>query len=149
MHQNLHHIELSALPNCSLDAKALHRRRLRQCIHYYILETCQAVSRPGPCLQVWDIRNNRCLQTLTDKQKHRPEDALTSLMYDSQQKQLLSGSVLPKVAQRFCLQVQLTTYTPRQSMYKLLKLTAACVMSSLHQTAHYAAAWGHYSMCTC
>lgn len=48
-------------------------------------------------LQVWDIRNNRCLQTLTDKQKHRPEDALTCLMYDPKEKQLLSGSVLPKV----------------------------------------------------
>ncbi|KAL0019122.1 hypothetical protein WJX79_001934 [Trebouxia sp. C0005] len=47
-------------------------------------------------IKVWDIRNNRCLQTLTDKQKHRPEDALTCLMYDPQQKQLLSGSVLPK-----------------------------------------------------
>ena len=43
------------------------------------------------------MRNNRCLQTLTDKQKHRPEDALTCLMYDPKEKQLLSGSVLPKV----------------------------------------------------
>ena len=70
-------------------------------------------------------------------------------MYDSQQKQLLSGSVLPKVPQHACLQVQLASYTPRQSMYVLLKLTAACDMSSLHQTAHYATAWGHCSMCTC
>lgn len=47
--------------------------------------------------QVWDIRNNRCLQTMTDKQKHRPEDALTCLLYDAKQQRLLSGSVLPKV----------------------------------------------------
>ena len=51
-------------------------------------------------LQVWDIRNNRCLQTMTDKQKHRPEDALTCLLYDAKQEHLLSGSVLPKVAQQ-------------------------------------------------
>ena len=48
-------------------------------------------------MQVWDIRNNRCLQTMTDKQQHRPEDALTCLLYDPKEKQLLSGSVLPKV----------------------------------------------------
>ena len=77
------------------------------------------------------------MQTVTDKQKHRPEDALTCLMYDPQQKQLLSGSVLPKVSQDICFQVQLTYYTPRQSMY-VLKLTAAFVMSSLHHTAHCA-----------
>ena len=55
------------------------------------------------------------MQTVTDKQKHRPEDALTCLMYDPQQKQLLSGSVLPKVSPYLCLQVQLTSYTPCQS----------------------------------
>lgn len=36
---------------------------------------------------------------MTDKQKHRPEDALTCLLYDAKQQHLLSGSVLPKVAQ--------------------------------------------------
>lgn len=34
---------------------------------------------------------------MTDKQKHRPEDALTCLLYDAKQQHLLSGSVLPKV----------------------------------------------------
>ena len=54
-------------------------------------------------MQVWDIRNNRCLQTMTDKQRHRPEDALTCLLYDPKEKQLLSGSVLPKVLHQHLL----------------------------------------------
>ena len=49
-------------------------------------------------LQVWDIRNNKCLQTLVDKHVYRPEDSLTCLMYDPKRHWLLSGANLLKVS---------------------------------------------------
>ena len=56
----------------------------------------------GLYLQVWDIRNNRCIQTLTDKQAYRPENFLTCLLYDPKHEHLMSGAVLPKVRLQVC-----------------------------------------------
>ncbi|KAL3152253.1 hypothetical protein ABBQ32_001332 [Trebouxia sp. C0010 RCD-2024] len=79
-------------------------------------------------IKVWDIRNNRCLQTMTDKQKHRPEDALTCLLYDAKQQQLLSGSVLPKVWQAVHLK-------PDSSLRRHLHPVCQLVYNSVYHEA--------------
>ncbi|KAL3142584.1 hypothetical protein ABBQ38_002902 [Trebouxia sp. C0009 RCD-2024] len=79
-------------------------------------------------IKVWDIRNNRCLQTMTDKQKHRPEDALTCLLYDAKQQHLLSGSVLPKVWQAVHLK-------PDSSLRRHLHPVCQLVYNSVYHEA--------------
>jgi WD repeat-containing protein 49 len=43
-------------------------------------------------LKVWDVRTHRCLQTLVDKQLHRPEDMLSALMFDHRNGCLVTAS---------------------------------------------------------
>ncbi len=85
------------LQACNLLHNLLHKGRfklrhvsLNQVLHTF-LELLLLL------LQVWDIRNNKCLQTLVDKHVYRPEDSLTCLMYDPKRRWLLSGANLLKV----------------------------------------------------
>lgn len=43
-------------------------------------------------MQVWDLRNQRCLQTLTDPATYYPEDTLSALTYSPARNLLVSGS---------------------------------------------------------
>lgn len=43
-------------------------------------------------IKVWDLRSNRCIQTLEDDNVYRPEDRLTVMMHDSKRRQLLTGT---------------------------------------------------------
>jgi WD40 repeat protein len=43
-------------------------------------------------LQVWDLRKQRCMQTLQDRVTHSPEDTLSALAYSPSRKLLVSGS---------------------------------------------------------
>lgn len=42
-------------------------------------------------IKVWNARNLNCLQTLTDKIAHRPENIISALYYDNYNQQLISG----------------------------------------------------------
>lgn len=44
------------------------------------------------CIKVWDLRNHRCLQTITDATKYRPEDQIQSILYDKNKRWLLTGT---------------------------------------------------------
>lgn len=44
------------------------------------------------CIKVWDLRNHRCLQTIMDTTKYRPEDQIQSVLYDRNKKWLLSAT---------------------------------------------------------
>lgn len=46
--------------------------------------------------QVWDLRNQRCLQTLTDTCTYYPENKLSALAYSSDRKLLVSCAYYPK-----------------------------------------------------
>jgi hypothetical protein len=41
---------------------------------------------------VWDLRNQRCLQTLQDRTTHSPEDTLSALAYSPSRKLLVSAA---------------------------------------------------------
>ncbi|KAJ3340747.1 WD repeat-containing protein 49 [Gonapodya sp. JEL0774] len=43
-------------------------------------------------IKVWNARNMTCLQTLTDKVPHRPENVISTLYFDSINRRLLCGS---------------------------------------------------------
>ncbi|WIA32779.1 hypothetical protein OEZ86_005963 [Tetradesmus obliquus] len=43
-------------------------------------------------IKVWDLRNQRCLQTLQDRATHSPEDTLTALAYSPSRKLLVSAA---------------------------------------------------------
>eukprot|EP00878_Enallax_costatus_P043925 GHUV01052039.1.p1 GENE.GHUV01052039.1~~GHUV01052039.1.p1 ORF type:complete len:115 (+),score=27.74 GHUV01052039.1:194-538(+) len=46
--------------------------------------------------QVWDLRNQRCLQTLTDSSTYYPENKLSALAYSPDRKLLVSCAYYPK-----------------------------------------------------
>ena len=62
---------------------------------------------------MWDIRNNKCLQTLVDRHVYRPEDNLTCLMYDPKRRWLLSGANLLKARAADCQHHAALTSTPK------------------------------------
>ena len=43
-------------------------------------------------IKVWDCRNFRCIQTLTDVESHRPENRFTSMLFDEKNNTLLAGT---------------------------------------------------------
>lgn len=45
----------------------------------------------GPCAQVWDVRNHKCIQTINDKEVYSPDDTLLCMCYDQKRKTLLTG----------------------------------------------------------
>ena len=51
---------------------------------------------PLSCLQLWDIRNHKCIQTLTDQQALSgvDEDTLLTAEYDMKRKLLVTGKIL-------------------------------------------------------
>ena len=51
-------------------------------------------------VKVWDIRNHRCLQTLTDKELYKLDDTLLTMAFDHRRKLLLTGNTQPKTWQQ-------------------------------------------------
>lgn len=47
--------------------------------------------------QVWDIRNHKCMQTFHDDEVYRPENLITSMMYDHSKRWLVTGNLKLKV----------------------------------------------------
>ncbi|KAI8902061.1 WD40-repeat-containing domain protein [Globomyces pollinis-pini] len=43
-------------------------------------------------IKLWNARNLNCVQTLVDKVAHRPENLITSIYYDSNTRQVITGS---------------------------------------------------------
>ena len=43
-------------------------------------------------IKIWDIRTYACIQTLSEEIHYRPEDKLTSLLYDPFTNNILAGS---------------------------------------------------------
>ena len=43
-------------------------------------------------IKIWDMRMQKCLQTIQDKVKHRPEDCLTTMFFDRDRNRLLTAS---------------------------------------------------------
>lgn len=43
-------------------------------------------------IKLWDIRTFRCIQTFREKRTFRPQDRLTSLMYDRQNDRIITGT---------------------------------------------------------
>ncbi len=42
--------------------------------------------------QVWDMRNQRCIQTLVDREVYKPENTIGVMAYDAARRQLVTGS---------------------------------------------------------
>jgi WD40 repeat protein len=42
-------------------------------------------------VKVWDIRTYKCLQTMADREVYRPDDVVTSMLYDRRREQLVTG----------------------------------------------------------
>lgn len=51
-------------------------------------------------IKVWDIRTNRCFQTITNATNYWPENCLYCLCYDQQKQRIISGSTKPVVFER-------------------------------------------------
>lgn len=43
------------------------------------------------CLQLWDVRNHKCIQTISDRQVYPIDDTLLCMCYDFKRKRLLTG----------------------------------------------------------
>lgn len=43
-------------------------------------------------IKLWVARNLNCIQTMFDKVPYRPENLFTAMFYDSQNRQLITGS---------------------------------------------------------
>ena len=58
------------------------------------------------CFKVWDLRSHKCLQTVHDTVKYRPEDRITAMAFDAIHSRLLTGTTklrvwpMVKMAQR-------------------------------------------------
>ncbi|KXZ56621.1 hypothetical protein GPECTOR_1g56 [Gonium pectorale] len=53
-------------------------------------------------IKIWDIRNHKCVQTLSDREllsmpQHATDDAVTPVLYDPERRQLVTGYLKPKV----------------------------------------------------
>lgn len=56
-------------------------------------EDCQVISlSEDKVIKIWNVRNLNCLQTLTDKIAHRPENILSAMYFDSFNRRILTGS---------------------------------------------------------
>ena len=44
-------------------------------------------------IRIWDIRNHRCIQVLHDKTAYRPENKIGAILYDSDKKCLVTGTL--------------------------------------------------------
>lgn len=42
-------------------------------------------------LQLWDVRNHKCIQTISDRQVYPSDDTLLCMSYDFKRKRLLTG----------------------------------------------------------
>ena len=43
-------------------------------------------------IKVWNAKNLQCLQTVYDRIAHRPDNIITSIYYDSYNRQIITGS---------------------------------------------------------
>lgn len=43
-------------------------------------------------IRVWDIRNFRCLQVLSDKTTYHPDDVIGAVKFDSERSQMISAN---------------------------------------------------------
>ncbi|CAG9462107.1 unnamed protein product [Pedinophyceae sp. YPF-701] len=48
-------------------------------------------------IKVWDVRNHRCLQTLVDTTKYRPEDTVSTMFFDPARRCLVTGTTYLKL----------------------------------------------------
>eukprot|EP01062_Namystynia_karyoxenos_P002182 TRINITY_DN10767_c1_g1_i1.p1 TRINITY_DN10767_c1_g1~~TRINITY_DN10767_c1_g1_i1.p1 ORF type:complete len:1762 (+),score=443.52 TRINITY_DN10767_c1_g1_i1:73-5358(+) len=58
------------------------------------------LSSDDKTIKVWDTRNFRCMQTIIDKGRRWPQDALSSLAYDPKQRALIVGACSHLIAYR-------------------------------------------------
>lgn len=47
-------------------------------------------------IKVWDVRTNKCFQTIVDKADYWPENRITEIMYSPAKKAIVAGAVQPK-----------------------------------------------------
>jgi len=47
-------------------------------------------------IKVWDVRTNKCFQTIVDKADYWPENRITEIMYSPAKKAIVAGAVRPK-----------------------------------------------------
>ncbi|QDZ24146.1 WD40 repeat domain-containing protein [Chloropicon primus] len=52
------------------------------------------------CIKIWDLRTNKCMQTIVDKEHYWPENKITSLMFNPVKKCIVSGAVKLKERHR-------------------------------------------------
>lgn len=57
------------------------------------LPTIAAMSVQDKMVKVWDIRNYKCLQTITDKTAYHPEDALAAVLFDGRHSRLVTANL--------------------------------------------------------
>jgi WD40 repeat protein len=43
-------------------------------------------------IKVWDLRTNRCMQTMEDENTYRPEDRISVMLHDPKRRQLITGT---------------------------------------------------------
>lgn len=43
-------------------------------------------------MKIWDLRTNRCIQTMEDENTYRPEDRISVMLHDSRRRQLITGT---------------------------------------------------------
>ena len=55
-------------------------------------------------MKVWDLRNNRCVQTFQDETHYRPENRISSLTYDNVRSRLVTATTRLKVNTRRVVQ---------------------------------------------
>lgn len=48
-------------------------------------------------IKLWDLRINKCMLTLTDSVTHRPENRISSVMYDGHRSRFLTAATRPYV----------------------------------------------------
>lgn len=51
-------------------------------------------------IKIWDLRTNKCMQTIMDKEHYWPENKITSLMFNGVKKCIVSGAVKLKERHR-------------------------------------------------
>lgn len=48
--------------------------------------------------QVWDVRNHKCIETVTDEEWYKHDNTLHAMLFDTSRKQLVTGNLSPKVS---------------------------------------------------
>lgn len=51
-------------------------------------------------IKIWDLRTNKCMQTIVDKEHYWPENKITSIMFNESKKCIVSGAVKLKERHR-------------------------------------------------